>query len=204
MHPEPQIRHRRTARRWRPWCASSASDAVRRRPPRACARCTCRCWSTATGSASTSRAAIAVHAGAGRRRAAPCSSPPARMPISAPTGTALEDRVPTWNYVAVEPEGPVRPLDRGELVRLLDDLSRRARGAARAQAALDPRQDERRAASRGCSRRSSASSCRSRTGAAPPSSTRTSRTRYATGSPTRSPSGANGDMAATMRTKALP
>lgn len=35
----------------------------------------------------------------------------------------LEDRVPTWNYVAVELEGPVRPLDPEALVRLLDDMS---------------------------------------------------------------------------------
>jgi transcriptional regulator len=35
----------------------------------------------------------------------------------------LEDRVPTWNYVAVELEGPVRPLDADALVRLLDGMS---------------------------------------------------------------------------------
>ncbi|MGZ8298791.1 MAG: FMN-binding negative transcriptional regulator [Allosphingosinicella sp.] len=35
----------------------------------------------------------------------------------------LEDRVPTWNYVAVELEGPVRPLEPEALVRLLDDMS---------------------------------------------------------------------------------
>jgi transcriptional regulator len=35
----------------------------------------------------------------------------------------LEDRVPTWHYVAVELEGPVRTLDAGELARLVDDLS---------------------------------------------------------------------------------
>jgi len=40
-----------------------------------------------------------------------------------PDWYGLEDRVPTWNYVAVEAEGPVRPLDDGALVRLLDDLS---------------------------------------------------------------------------------
>src|SRR5688572_25830270 len=32
------------------------------------------------------------------------------------------DQVPTWNYVAVEAEGPLRRLDREELVALLDDL----------------------------------------------------------------------------------
>jgi transcriptional regulator len=40
-----------------------------------------------------------------------------------PEWYGLEDRVPTWNYVAVELEGPVRPLDPEALVRLVDDLS---------------------------------------------------------------------------------
>ncbi|MET1110655.1 MAG: FMN-binding negative transcriptional regulator [Allosphingosinicella sp.] len=40
-----------------------------------------------------------------------------------PEWYGLEDRVPTWNYVAVELEGPVRPLDSEALVRLVDDLS---------------------------------------------------------------------------------
>jgi transcriptional regulator len=35
----------------------------------------------------------------------------------------LEDRVPTWNYVAVELEGPVRLLDPDGLIRLVDDMS---------------------------------------------------------------------------------
>ena len=35
----------------------------------------------------------------------------------------LDDRVPTWNYVAVELGGRVRPLDGDDLVRLLDDMS---------------------------------------------------------------------------------
>jgi transcriptional regulator len=35
----------------------------------------------------------------------------------------LEDRVPTWNYVAVELEGPIRPLDAEALIQLLDDMS---------------------------------------------------------------------------------
>lgn len=33
------------------------------------------------------------------------------------------DQVPTWNYVSVEMEGPVRVLDREAATRLLDDLS---------------------------------------------------------------------------------
>jgi transcriptional regulator len=40
-----------------------------------------------------------------------------------PEWYGLEDRVPTWNYVAVELEGPIRALDQEELVRLVDDLS---------------------------------------------------------------------------------
>lgn len=40
-----------------------------------------------------------------------------------PEWYGLEDRVPTWNYVAVELEGPVRTLAPEELVRLVDDLS---------------------------------------------------------------------------------
>lgn len=36
-------------------------------------------------------------------------------------GTA--NQVPTWNYVAVEAEGPLRRLDEAELADLLDDLS---------------------------------------------------------------------------------
>jgi transcriptional regulator len=40
-----------------------------------------------------------------------------------PEWYGLEDRVPTWNYVAVELEGPVRTLEPDALVRLLDDLS---------------------------------------------------------------------------------
>ncbi len=40
-----------------------------------------------------------------------------------PEWYGLEDRVPTWNYVAVELEGPVRRLDAEALARLVDDLS---------------------------------------------------------------------------------
>ena len=40
-----------------------------------------------------------------------------------PEWYGLDDRVPTWNYVAVELEGPVRTLAEDELVRLVDDLS---------------------------------------------------------------------------------
>ena len=40
-----------------------------------------------------------------------------------PEWYGLDDRVPTWNYVAVELEGPLRSLDPEGLVRLVDDLS---------------------------------------------------------------------------------
>ena len=40
-----------------------------------------------------------------------------------PDWYGMADRVPTWNYLAVELEGPVRPMDRDALVALLDDLS---------------------------------------------------------------------------------
>jgi transcriptional regulator len=40
-----------------------------------------------------------------------------------PDWYGLEDRVPTWNYVAVEVEGPVRPLDGDGLAGLLDAMS---------------------------------------------------------------------------------
>ena len=33
------------------------------------------------------------------------------------------DQVPTWNYVALEMEGPVRKMDRAELLALLEDVS---------------------------------------------------------------------------------
>jgi transcriptional regulator len=51
-----------------------------------------------------------------------------------PEDYGLEDRVPTWSYVAVELNGPVRTLDEEELVRLLDDLS------AENEARLAPKQ----------------------------------------------------------------
>jgi transcriptional regulator len=38
------------------------------------------------------------------------------------------DQVPTWNYVSVEAEGPVKALDGAGLVALLDDLSAQEEG----------------------------------------------------------------------------
>ncbi len=40
-----------------------------------------------------------------------------------PDWYGLDDRVPTWNYVAVELEGRVRRLGNDELIRMLDELS---------------------------------------------------------------------------------
>ena len=40
-----------------------------------------------------------------------------------PEDYGIDDRVPTWSYVAVELNGPVRALGDEALVRLLDDLS---------------------------------------------------------------------------------
>lgn len=40
-----------------------------------------------------------------------------------PDWYGVDDQVPTWNYLAVEAEGPLRRLDEAELTGLLDDLS---------------------------------------------------------------------------------
>lgn len=40
-----------------------------------------------------------------------------------PDWYGVDDQVPTWNYLAVEAEGPLRRLDEGELADLLDGLS---------------------------------------------------------------------------------
>jgi transcriptional regulator len=40
-----------------------------------------------------------------------------------PDWLAGHNEVPTWNYVSVEAEGPLTPLDRDDLIALLDDLS---------------------------------------------------------------------------------
>ena len=51
-----------------------------------------------------------------------------------PEDYGLEDRVPTWSYVAVEVNGPVRPLGQEGLVALLDAMS------AEREARLAPKQ----------------------------------------------------------------
>ena len=50
-----------------------------------------------------------------------------------PEDYGLEDRVPTWSYVAIELSGRVTPVDTEALVRLLDEMS------AEREAALAPR-----------------------------------------------------------------
>ena len=50
-----------------------------------------------------------------------------------PDWYAAADQVPTWNYLSVEAEGPVRVLERAETAALLDDL------AAHFEAGLAPK-----------------------------------------------------------------
>jgi transcriptional regulator len=49
-----------------------------------------------------------------------CTGPDAYV---SPDWYGTEDQVPTWNYVAVEAEGPARLLSEAELAALLDELS---------------------------------------------------------------------------------
>jgi transcriptional regulator len=63
------------------------------------------------------RAAAAMD---GARALISCLGPDAYI---SPDWYGPPDQVPTWNYLAVEAEGPLRQLDRDELVELLDDLS---------------------------------------------------------------------------------
>jgi transcriptional regulator len=62
------------------------------------------------------RAAAALE---GRRAIASCLGPDAYI---SPDWYGVPDQVPTWNYLSVEAEGPLRRLDEAELVDLLDDL----------------------------------------------------------------------------------
>ena len=55
----------------------------------------------------------------GARALVSCLGPDAYI---SPDWYGTPDQVPTWNYVAVEAEGPLRRLDEEELVQLLDDL----------------------------------------------------------------------------------
>jgi transcriptional regulator len=56
----------------------------------------------------------------GRRAIASVLGPDAYI---SPDWYGVDDQVPTWNYLAVEAEGPLRQLDEAELAALLDDLS---------------------------------------------------------------------------------
>jgi len=56
----------------------------------------------------------------GKRAIVSCLGPDAYI---SPDWYGVPDQVPTWNYLSVEAEGPLRRLDEEELARLLDDLS---------------------------------------------------------------------------------
>lgn len=63
------------------------------------------------------RAAAAME---GRRAILSCLGPDSYV---SPDWYGTPDQVPTWNYLAVEAEGPLRRLGEDELAALLDDLS---------------------------------------------------------------------------------
>ncbi len=67
--------------------------------------------------ARSNRAAAATD---GERAVISCLGPDAYV---SPDWYGAPDQVPTWNYLAVEADGPLRRLDRDEFVALLDDLS---------------------------------------------------------------------------------
>lgn len=56
----------------------------------------------------------------GKRAIVSCLGPDAYI---SPDWYGVPDQVPTWNYLAVEAEGPLRRLYEAELAQLLDDLS---------------------------------------------------------------------------------
>jgi transcriptional regulator len=55
----------------------------------------------------------------GKRAIVSCLGPDAYV---SPDWYGTPEQVPTWNYLAVEAEGPLRRLDEAELTALLDDL----------------------------------------------------------------------------------
>jgi transcriptional regulator len=69
---------------------------------------------------------LAAEIAAGARALAVVSGEEAYV---SPDWYGLADQVPTWNYVSVEVEGPLRVLDSDGATRLLDDLSARYEGA---------------------------------------------------------------------------
>jgi transcriptional regulator len=72
---------------------------------------------------------LRFHVSRGNRAAAALEGARALVSCLGPDGYVspdwygTEDQVPTWNYVAVEAEGPLRRLGEAELVAQLDDLS---------------------------------------------------------------------------------
>ncbi|MEA3044858.1 MAG: transcriptional regulator [Sphingomonadales bacterium] len=56
----------------------------------------------------------------GRQAIVSCLGPDAYV---SPDWYGVPDQVPTWNYLSVEAEGPLRRIDEAELILLLDDLS---------------------------------------------------------------------------------
>jgi len=64
--------------------------------------------------------ALAAHLVAGFEAVAVSLGPEAYI---SPDWYATDDQVPTWNYISVEAQGLVSPLDEAGLVALLDDLS---------------------------------------------------------------------------------
>ena len=80
----------------------------------------------------------------GARALLSCLGPDAYV---SPDWYGTPDQVPTWNYLAVEAEGPLRRLDEQELIDLLDALgaeheARLAPKPAWTRAKLDPRRFE--------------------------------------------------------------
>ena len=67
-----------------------------------------------------SRANRAAAALDGARALVSCMGPDAYV---SPDWYGTPDQVPTWNYLSVEADGPLRRLDEAELAGLLDDLS---------------------------------------------------------------------------------
>jgi transcriptional regulator len=63
------------------------------------------------------RAAAALE---GKRAIVSCLGPDAYV---SPDWYGVPDQVPTWNYLSVEAEGPLRRMEDAELANLLDDLS---------------------------------------------------------------------------------
>ena len=87
-----------------------------------CVRCTRRSSSTGPDRlrfhvARGNRAAAALD---GARALVSCLGPDAYI---SPDWYGTPDQVPTWNYLAVEAEGPLRRLDETSCAPLLDDLS---------------------------------------------------------------------------------